>query len=99
VTSLQADPNAERTPEAPEREHIRQHLLARRDFGSHLTVYLLTNALLIGVWGFTGHGYFWPGWVLAGWGLGLFFHARETFWRRPLTEQDIDNEILRRNST
>ena len=34
--------------------------------------YVVINAFLIGVWAVTGAGYFWPGWVLAGWGVGLF---------------------------
>jgi len=85
-------------PDPSEREHVRKHLVARQDFGSHLLVYVVINALLIVVWATTGAGYFWPGWVLAGWGVALVFHARETFWRGPITEEEIDAEIRRRTS-
>src|SRR5688572_27639254 len=37
------------------------------DFWSYLGV----NAGLIGIWWFTGHNYFWPAWVLLGWGMGV----------------------------
>jgi hypothetical protein len=84
-------------PPAPEaREHVRQRLLARQDFGSHLLVYVIVNVVLLVVWATSGAAYFWPGWVLAGWGALLILHARETFWRRPITEADIDAEIRRR---
>ena len=82
-------------PDGTERDHARRRLVARRDFGSHLAVYFVINVFLIGVWAFTSHGYFWPGWVLAGWGLALVLHARETFWRRPISDRDIDEEIRR----
>lgn len=81
----------------PEHEHARRRVLAHRDFGSHLFAFLLLNAILIVTWAASGAGYFWPGWVLAGWGVALIVHARETFWRRPITETDIDEEIRRRN--
>jgi len=83
-------------PPDSEREHVRRRLLARQDFGSHLLAYVVINAILIVVWATTGAGYFWPGWVLAGWGAVLVLHARETFWRRPITDADVDAEIRRR---
>jgi hypothetical protein len=33
--------------------------------------FALVNALLVAIWAFTGAGYFWPGWVIASWGLAL----------------------------
>ncbi len=38
--------------------------------------YLIVNALLILIWAITGFGYFWPGWVLAVWGVHLILGAR-----------------------
>jgi hypothetical protein len=67
----------------------------RKEFGSHLVAYVVINAFLIAVWAFTGAGYFWPVWVLAGWGVGLALHAWETFMRRPVTEADVDRELAR----
>ena len=78
-----------------EREEARQRLQDRRDFGGHLVAYVVVNAFLIGVWAMTGAGYFWPAWVLAGWGIGLVLHAWDVFFRRPITEADIDEEVRR----
>jgi hypothetical protein len=77
------------------REIARARLRKRRDFVSHLVCYLLVNALLIGIWAFSGAGYFWPVWVLLGWGVGLAFNAWDVFFRRPITEQDIERETKR----
>lgn len=43
----------------------------------------------------TGRGYFWPIWVLGGWGIGLVMHYWEAFMRRPVTEADVDAEVRR----
>lgn len=50
---------------------------AWRDIGyrAHATAYMLVNALLIGTWALTGHGFFWPFFPIAGWGIGLGMHA------------------------
>lgn len=80
---------------ASERERARQRLQLRRDFGSHAVAYIVINACLVGAWALTGAGYFWPAWVIAGWGAGLVLHAWEAFVRRPITEADVDAELLR----
>jgi hypothetical protein len=84
-----------RSRESSERESARKRLQAKRDFTSHLVAYIVVNATLIAVWAMTGAGYFWPAWVLAGWGAGLVLHAWDAFWRRPVTEADIDAEVRR----
>jgi hypothetical protein len=78
-----------------EREQVRKRLQDRRDFGSHLVVFVVVNAFLIAAWATTGSGYFWPAWVLASWGIGLVLHAWETFVHRPVTEADVDAELRR----
>lgn len=86
----------ETPPHQDERELARKRLQDRRDFTSHVVAYVVVNALLIGVWALVGaSGYFWPAWVLAGWGAGLLLHAYETFLHRPVTEADIDRELGR----
>ena len=90
--------DAEVEPESvalSEREEARKRLQERRDFGSHVVAYVVINAFLIGVWAFTGAGYFWPAWVLAGWGIGLVLHAWNVFFRHPITEAEIDAELRR----
>jgi hypothetical protein len=41
----------------------------------HLAVYVLVNALLIGINLSTPSAHYWFVWPLAGWGLGLLAHA------------------------
>ena len=69
-------------------------LKKRAEFWTHLTAFLLINALIVTVWFFTDSGFFWPIFPLAGWGIGLFFHAMDVF-RRPLTEERIRHEMER----
>jgi hypothetical protein len=78
------------------RSLARQRVQKRRDFGAHVVVYLLINAMLIGIWAATGSGYFWPAWVLLGWGVALVLNAWDVFFRRPVTEADVDRELARR---
>jgi 2TM domain-containing protein len=80
-----------------DREQARKRIQARRDLFSHFISFLVVNAAFIGVWAVTGGGYFWPGWILACWGAGLVLHAWDVFWRRPITEADIDAELRRRD--
>ncbi len=81
--------------ETDERDLARKRVQARRDLVTHIVAYVVINALLIGVWALTGRGYFWPAWVLAGWGVGLVLNIWEVFGRRPVTEADVDAELHR----
>lgn len=49
--------------------------MLRQSVKIHLTSYALVNVLLIGLWAAGGGGYFWPVWVILGWGIGLAGHA------------------------
>jgi hypothetical protein len=80
-----------------EREAARQRVHARREFGSDLAAYVVVNVVVIGIWAVSGAGYFWPAWVLLVWGAFLALHAWKAFWRRPMTEGDIDAELHRHN--
>jgi hypothetical protein len=72
-----------------------KRLKDKRDFRSHVAAYVLVNALLIAIWAFSGGGYFWPIWVIIGWGIGLAFNAWAVYFERPITEDDIRNEMER----
>jgi hypothetical protein len=66
----------------------------KRDFKTHAVSYVVVNIFLIGVWALSGGGYFWPGWVMAGWGIGLVLHGWQTYLgERPITEEDIQREM------
>lgn len=80
----------------PEYAQARQRLEKQRKFRGDVVAYVLINAFLIGVWAVTGFGYFWPGWVLGGWGLLLLLDGWNAFYRRPVTDSDVEAELRRR---
>lgn len=78
------------------REQARQRVEARRNLLTNFVAYLVVNAFLVGVWALSGRGYFWPVWIIGGWGVGIVMHAWDVYGRRPITESDIDAELARR---
>jgi hypothetical protein len=42
---------------------------------AHLTSYVAVNSGLVGLWGMTGGGEFWPVWCLAPWGVAVGWHG------------------------
>jgi hypothetical protein len=77
------------------RERAIRRLKQKHDFGAHLFVYLVVNAFLIGIWAFTGAGFFWPVFPLCGWGIGLVLNAWDVYWRKPVSEDQIRQEMER----
>ncbi len=76
------------------REAAIKRLKAKQEFWGHLVVYLVVNAMLVGVWALTSDGgYFWPMWPLLGWGVAVLLHAWDAFFRRPLSEEQIRKEM------
>jgi fatty acid desaturase len=77
-----------------EYEQARKRVERKRKFSANLVAYVVINAFLIAVWAAGGMGYFWPGWVMAGWGIGLVLHGWQTYrGDRPITEEDIQREM------
>ncbi len=76
-------------------EEARTRLLRKRKFRGDLVAYLVINAFLVGIWAVTGLGYFWPGWVLAGWGVLLVLDGWDAYYRHDVTEEDIEREMHR----
>ena len=72
-----------------------ERLNNKRGFWQHVVAYVVVNAFLVLIWAVTGAGYFWPAWVLGGWGIGLVLHTWEVFVRRPVTDADIEAELRR----
>jgi hypothetical protein len=67
-------------PEPVERGERLQRA-ARTAFVIHARAYVVVNAFLVGVWALAGGGYFWPAWVILGWGLAVVLQAMATFGR------------------
>ena len=72
-----------------------QRLENKRECKNHAVVYGTVNLMLVVIWAASGAGYFWPIWPIAGWGIALAFHARTVYGQRPLTEDDIQEEVKR----
>jgi hypothetical protein len=84
------------TSEQTPHDRAMQQLKKRRDFRGHLLVYVLFNAFLVGIWAVTGaNGFFWPLFIIGAWGTGLVMNAWDVYWRRDITEEDIQREIER----
>jgi hypothetical protein len=72
-------------------------LKATRGFRIHLAIYLVVNALLAAVSISSDAGYFWPGWVIAGWGAEMALYGWSVFIRKPISEADVRREMERVN--
>jgi 2TM domain len=78
------------------RDRAMQQLKKRRDFRGHVLIYVLVNAFLVVIWAITGsHGFFWPLFVIGGWGIAVVMNAWDVYWRPEITEEDIQHEIER----
>jgi 2TM domain len=76
------------------REQATIRLRKTSEFRAHLLAYVLCNAFLLTIWALTGTGFFWPAFPLLGWGIGVVFHAWDTY-RRPFSEEQIQREMQR----
>ena len=78
------------------RDKAVRQLKKQRDFRSHLLVYVLVNTFVVVIWVLTGpHGFFWPVFPIAGWGIGVIMNAWDVYGRQEITEEDIDREMER----
>ena len=66
----------------------------KRDFRNHLVIYVVVNAFLVGIWAFSGAGYFWPAWPMLGWGVLLALHGWDAYRvEKPISEEEIRREM------
>jgi peptidoglycan/LPS O-acetylase OafA/YrhL len=72
-----------------------RRLYAKRGFRIHATAYVVASIGMVVIWALTGSGYFWPVWPIGGWAIGLFFHWWGVFGMRPISEDDILQEMQR----
>lgn len=81
--------------EMTDREAARVRVEKKHKFRADLVAYVVINLALVITWALSGFGYFWPGWILGIWGVFLLLDAWNAFYRRPVTEAEIDEELRR----
>jgi hypothetical protein len=88
---------APRTDEELREQAILQ-LKKKREFRTHVFIYVLVNAMLVIIWAVTGSGFFWPVFPILGWGIGVAANAWDVYARKPLSEDEIQREAERLRS-
>ena len=82
------------------REQAIRRIRAKREFRTHLMVYVAVNAVLVLIWSLTGAGYFWPMWPILGWGIAIGIHAVTVYMgTSEITEAEIDDEMRGRSGS
>ena len=76
------------------RAAARKRVEKRRGLQGGMVAYVVINAFLVGVWALTGAGYFWPAWIIAGWGVGMLLGLWD-YLRGPVTDADVEAELRR----
>ena len=74
------------------REQAITQLKKKRDFTTHLVIYVLVNSMLVGIWAVTGGDFFWPIFPILGWGIGVGANAWDVYGRKPISEEEIRRE-------
>ncbi len=80
------------------RELAIKRLKSKRDFSTHMAIYVVVNVFLWILWAVTDdskNGVPWPVWITLGWGIGVALNAWEVFGRRPITEAEVEREMER----
>ena len=74
-----------------------ESLKKKRDFRTHLFMYVTVNAMLVGIWAITSGGddFFWPIFPILGWGIGVAGNAWDVYARKPFSEDQIAREAER----
>ena len=90
------DPTVDRVvPEVDLRGRALRRLKKKADFRVHLLIYLLVNSMFVLIWAMTGAGFFWPAWVIAGWGIGIVANAVDAYAVDAPSEEQIESEMDR----
>lgn len=78
-------------------------LKKRRDLKAHALVYTLVNLAIWGIWAVvaatSGSSWPWPVFLTLFWGIGLAMNGWDVYFRRPITEQELEREIDRLQSS
>ncbi|MEL6408038.1 MAG: protein kinase [Chloroflexota bacterium] len=67
------------TEEEIARRRVMKRLEVRQEFVGHLATYLMVNAFLVGIWFFTGAGFFWPFFPIFFWGMSVVAQGVEYY--------------------
>ena len=81
--------------EMTERDRARVRVEKKHKLQADAVAYVVINVALVAAWALTGFGDFWPGWVLGIWGVFLLLDAWNVYYRRPITDEEIDEELRR----
>ena len=77
------------------REQAITQIRKKHEFHAHLAAYLLVNAMFVAIWAMTDQGgFFWPVFLIIGWGIGIFFHGWDVY-SSPPSEARIRREMAR----
>ncbi len=71
-----------------------ERVAAKRRHLSHLAVFAVVSGLLTMIWAGGGRGFYWPVFVLAGWGLHLVV-CGFALPARPISREQLAAEVLR----
>lgn len=85
--------SAETTTAESLRDRAVKRLRKQRDFRIHLLIYVTVNAFLVVIWAMTGAPFFWPVFVMAGWGIGIVANAYDAYGRDVPSEEQISREM------
>lgn len=72
------------------RERAIKQIKKRREFQTHLLVYVLVNGMLVGIWALNSPGaFFWPLFSIVGWGIGMILHGWDVYFANEPGEAQI----------
>lgn len=66
-----------------------------RKFYEHLTIFLLTNPIVIAVNLITSPEYLWCLWCLFGWGIPIILHGLKAFGRSPFFNREWEERKIK----
>lgn len=97
MTTTTSDMNEMPKTTEGRRELAIKRIKAKNDFKIHLFVYFAVNAMLVLIWAFTSAGkppgFFWPIFVIAGWGIGVVINGYVAYRSNVYTEDQIQREM------
>lgn len=78
------------------RKRAIKRLKSRHDFYGHVLLYLLVNTFITVIWLLTDpHGFFWPVFPMAGWGIAIVLNAWDVYRADEFDDEQIKREIAR----